>query len=141
MRLSSALRAPVRVVDTNVLVRALVRDDAAQSPRAEGLLQAGTLYVPVSLVLELNWILRSRYGFTLRRIARALQLLVALANVPVGEREAVLTAAARSAKGWDFAGALHHALSAGCSNFVTLDATLARQAARSDICTPPVTRL
>lgn len=131
----------MRAVDTNVLVRALVRDDAAQSPRAETLLQAGTLYLPVCVVLELNWILRSQYGFTSRRIARALQLLVALANVTVGERQAVLTAAVRSAKGWDFADALHHALSAGCSDFVTLDATLARQAARSDICTPPVTRL
>ena len=131
----------MRAVDTNVLVRALVRDDAAQSPRAETLLQACTLYLPVCVVLELSWILRSQYGFTSRRIARALQLLVALANAAVGERQAVLTAAVRSAKGWDFADALHHALSAGCSDFVTLDATLARQAARSDICTPPVTRL
>ena len=131
----------MRAVDTNVLVRALVRDDAAQSPRTEGLLQTGTLYVPVSVVLELNWLPRSRDGFTSRRIARALRLLVALANVTVGERQAVLTAAARSANGWDFADALHHALSAGCSDFLALDATLARRAARSDICTPPVTRL
>jgi predicted nucleic-acid-binding protein len=131
----------MRAVDTNVLVRALVRDDVAQSPRAEALLREGTLYVPITVVLELEWVLRSRYGFTPRRIAQALQLLVALANVTVGERDAVLAAAARAAAGWDFADALHHALSAGCDDFVTLDTTLARQAARVEALSPPVVRL
>ena len=131
----------MRAVDTNVLVRALVRDDPAQSPVAEALLREGALYLPVTVVLELEWVLRSRYGFTARRVAQALHLLVALANVTVGERDAVLAAAGRSAQGWDFADALHHALSAGCTDFVTLDATLVRQAARSASCSPPVTKL
>ena len=131
----------MRSVDTNVLVRALVRDDPAQSPRAEALLLEAALYVPVTVVLELEWVLRSRYGFTAARVAQALQLLVALPNVTVGEREAVLAAAPRSARGWDFADALHHALSAGCTDFVTLDTTLTRQAARIADLSPPVVRL
>jgi predicted nucleic-acid-binding protein len=131
----------MRAVDTNVLVRALVRDDAGQSPRAEALLREAALYVPVTVVLELEWVLRSRYGFTPRRVAQALQLLAALANVTVGEREAVLAAAARAAQGSDFADALHHALSAGCADFVTLDTTLTRQAARAGALSPPIVKL
>jgi predicted nucleic-acid-binding protein len=131
----------MRSVDTNVLVRALVRDDPVQSPRAEALLREAALYVPVTVVLELEWVLRSRYAFTPRRVARAMQLLVAIPNLTVGERDAVLAAAARSASGWDFADALHHALSVGCEDFVTLDHTLARQAVRAEDLSPPVTRL
>jgi hypothetical protein len=48
----------------------------------------------------------------------------------LGERTAVLAAAEKSARGWDFADALHHALSVGCDDFVTLDASLAKRAAR-----------
>lgn len=131
----------MRAIDTNVLVRALVRDDPAQSPRAEALLRDGQLYVPVTVVLELEWVLRSRYGFSPRRVAQALQLLAALPGVTLGERDAVLAAAALAAQGWDFADALHHALSAGCAAFITLDATLVRQAARIEGLSPPITRL
>ena len=42
-----------------------------------------------------------------------------------------LAAAFKSAQGWDFAVALHHALSDGCDDFVTLDADLVKRSARS----------
>ena len=48
----------------------------------------------------------------------------------LGERAAVLVAAAKSAQGWDFADALHHALSEGCDDFVTLDADLVKRSVR-----------
>ena len=132
----------MRAIDTNVLVRALVRDDPAQSARAEQLLAAEeVLYVPVTVVLELEWVLRSRYGYPPRLVARALQGLAALGNVVLGERAAVVAAAAQVAQGWDFADALHHALSAGCADFVTLDTTLKRLAARGTLVTPAVTQL
>ncbi len=54
----------------------------------------------------------------------------ALGNVVVGERKAVLSAASRAAQGWDFAEALHLALSQGCDDFTTLDAELVKRAAR-----------
>ena len=69
----------------------------------------------------------------------------ALGNVVVGERAAVLAAAARAAQGWDFAAALHHALSHGCEDFCTLDADLVKTAARATTggatVTPVVTKL
>lgn len=55
-------------LDTNVLARFIVQDDPAQCAAAKRLIsrsvQAGhTLFVPVTVVLELEWVLRSRYGF------------------------------------------------------------------------------
>lgn len=122
----------MRAIDTNVLVRALVRDDDAQSSRAEALLTSGEkLYIPITVILECEWVLRSRYGFSPKLIAEAIVGITALANTVVGERAAVLLAAAKAEQGWDFADALHHALSIGCEDFVTLDAALVKRSANA----------
>ena len=122
----------MRAIDTNVLVRALVRDDTTQSARAEALLSEHKVFIPVTVMLELEWVLRSRYVFRPKVVAQAISGIAALGNVVLGERAAVLAAAAKSAQGWDFADALHHALSEGCDDFVTLDADLVKRSARSE---------
>jgi predicted nucleic-acid-binding protein len=55
-------------VDTNVLVRWLVGDDDRQTARAQRLFESAranqtTLFVPGTVMLELEWVLRSRYRF------------------------------------------------------------------------------
>jgi len=55
-------------LDTNVLVRWLLEDDEEQAARAQQLFQVvqtnqATLFVPCTVVLELEWVLRSRYHF------------------------------------------------------------------------------
>lgn len=121
----------MRAVDTNLLVRALVRDDAAQSAAAEAVLANEPVFIPVTVMLELEWVLRSRYGFEPNKLSQAFTLLCALPNATVGEAAAVRQAAARLAKGWDFADALHHALSEGCADFLSFDDSLVKRAARS----------
>lgn len=121
----------MRAVDTNVLVRALVRDDAAQAAKAEEILARDEVFVPVTVMLEMEWVLRSRYGFTAERVAQALAMLCAMPKVFVGEADAVRQAAARVAKGWDFADALHHALSQGCEDFLSFDEQLVKRSART----------
>lgn len=128
----------MRAVDTNVLVRALVQDDAAQGRRAQACLSAQPVFIPVTVILELEWVLRSRYGYSPRAIAEAMEKLAILENAVVGEQAAVIAAAGKMRQGWDFAGALHHALAAGCDDFATFDATLARRAGRDDSTAPPV---
>jgi predicted nucleic-acid-binding protein len=121
----------MRALDTNVLVRALVRDDAEQAAKAEEILTRDEVFVPVTVMLELEWVLRSRYGFTAEKVAQALALLCAMPRVSVGEADAVRQAAARVAKGWDFADALHHALSQGCEDFLSFDEQLIKRSARA----------
>ena len=135
----------MRAIDTNVLVRAIVNDDTAQSARAVALLTKADVYLPVTVMLELEWVLRSRYAFAPKVIAQAIAKITALGNVVVGEQAAVLSAANRAAQGWDFADALHLALSEGCADFTTLDADLAKRAAREVVggnkARPVVTKL
>ena len=62
-------------LDTNVLVRFLVGDDARQGALARSLIERWTdraepLFVPLTVTLELEWVLRARYGFA-RDIIRA----------------------------------------------------------------------
>ncbi|HEY5566244.1 MAG TPA: type II toxin-antitoxin system VapC family toxin [Gammaproteobacteria bacterium] len=129
----------MRAVDTNVLVRALVQDDPAQGRRALACLEDQPVYVPVTVILELEWVLRSRYGFSSRTIADAIEKIAILENTVVGEQDAVVAAASKLRSGWDFADALHHALAAGCDEFATFDTTLAKRANRDAATTPPIT--
>ena len=50
----------MRALDTNVLVRALVHDDPVQGRRAEVCLNAQPVYVPVTVILELESIASDR---------------------------------------------------------------------------------
>lgn len=128
----------MRAVDTNVLVRALIQDEPAQALRARELLAGTAIYIPVTVILELEWVLRSRYGYAPATIAQALEMLATLENAVVGEQEAVVAAARKIRRGWDFADALHHALSIGCEDFATFDVSLARRARRDASISPPV---
>lgn len=128
----------MRALDTNVLVRALVQDDAAQCRRAQAILGAQPVYIPITVILELEWVLRSRYRYSPKAIADAMEKLAILENTVVGEQAAVVAAATKMRQGWDFADALHHALAAGCEDFVTFDTHLARRAGRDDSTAPPV---
>jgi predicted nucleic-acid-binding protein len=109
--------------------------------RAEALISEHEIFVPVTVILELEWVLRSRYAFAPKLVAQALEKIASLGNVVVGERAAVRTAAARVLQGWDFADALHHALSEGCKDFATLDTDLVRRAARGSKVVPVVTKI
>lgn len=68
-------------LDTNILVRLLVQDDPRQTAAVRQLLaqsiqNAETLFVPVTVSLELEWVLRARYGFAKADIVHALSTLL-----------------------------------------------------------------
>ena len=68
-------------LDTNVLVRFLVRDDAHQFARARRLIEreeenAEDLLVSLIVLVETEWVLRSRYGLPKEEIIAAILLLL-----------------------------------------------------------------
>lgn len=68
-------------LDTNVLVRLLVKDDQRQYAQSLSLIREASkqdemLYVPVTVVLELEWVLRSVYGMDKPAILGALVALL-----------------------------------------------------------------
>src|SRR5450755_4264421 len=69
-------------VDTNVLVRAAVRDAAEQTVVATRIMaRAEILVIAPSSLCELAWVLRSVYGYRASRIAEAIRGLLAAENV------------------------------------------------------------
>lgn len=72
------------VVDTNVLVRAAVRDDAAQARvAAKVLTQAELVAVALPCLCEFVWVLRKVYSLQTEDIAAAIRALLAADNVQV----------------------------------------------------------
>lgn len=90
-------------VDTNVLVRAVVRDDVAQAETAIRVLtEATVIAVALPCLCELVWVLRRVYGFQPTDIARAIRALLATSNVQVN-RPATEVGLAVLEAGGDFA--------------------------------------
>lgn len=86
-------------LDTNVLVRYLVRDDERQAESARALLESLTTercgYVCREVVVELVWVLERAYGVSRERIATILQELVATEGLVVEASDDVARAAFR----------------------------------------------
>ncbi len=72
------------VVDTNVLVRAVVRDDPAQARAAAKILtDADVIAVALPCLCEFVWVLRRVYNLGTEDIAGAVRALIAASNVQV----------------------------------------------------------
>jgi predicted nucleic-acid-binding protein len=116
-------------LDTNIIVRYLMQDDAAMSARAtqifDTMLSAETPgFISIVAVAEVVWTLRSSYRIDRVRIANALESLLASSDLVVEREQDVFVAmlALRRGEG-DFADALIGALGtrAGCSHTLTFD--------------------
>ena len=71
-------------VDTNILVRAVVRDDEKQARAAARLLKsAEVIAVPLPCLCEFVWVLSSVYSFTQDEISEAIHALINAENVAV----------------------------------------------------------
>ena len=122
----------MRALDTNVLARFFVDDAddaqaAKQRPAAIAAL-AGRSFVSVTVLLELEWVLRGFYELRTRDISRVLRALASIEHITLEDRGAVLVAVDAFDKGLDFADALHLARSSRASGFATFDQRLAKRA-------------
>jgi len=121
-------------LDTNVLVRWLVADDDAQVARVQALLESGltagqTYFVPITVLLELEWVLRSRYRMDKAAILEAFVGLLESQELEIQAEPAVEQALHLYRQGLaDFADCLHAGLcaAAGRAPLLTFDTQAAR---------------
>ena len=109
--------------DTNVLVRAVVRDDEKQAQAAAAILsEASLVAVSTTTLCEFVWVLRKLYRFERSEIAEALSALIDAANVEV-EMAAVEAGLAMLEAGGDFADGVmaFEGQRLGSENFVSFD--------------------
>lgn len=134
----------MRSLDTNVLARFFVDDaddlQAAKQRPAAVLALSARAFVGVTVLLELEWVMRGFYALPRADIARSFRALLGIEHVVVEDRDAVWVALEAFDAGLDFADALHLARSvrnsAQASTFATFDKALARRAKRLALSPP-----
>lgn len=124
-------------LDTNILVRLITDDDEDQAARAEALIKSEQVFVPLTVFLEAEWVLRQRLGFGPERVVTALLAFADIPTVSLEERSRVLDALRWAAAGMDFADALHLASSSECRGMASFDRRFKKRAARVGA-SPPV---
>lgn len=120
----------MHAVDTNIIVRFLTGDDPIQAAKARALIGHEPVFVPRTVLLEVEWVLRGVYGMPPAQVIAGLRALAGLPGVSIEDAPFVAKAMVWAEAGMDFADALHVAASAACDGFVTFDKQLARLGAR-----------
>lgn len=123
----------MRAVDTNVFVRLLIDDKSGQMEKARALLSSEAVFVPMTVILEAAWVLRSRYGRSNREAAEDIRDVVSLTTVNVERPERLTRALGWIDAGMDFADALHLAAAQEHDGLVTFDKEFARVARREGV--------
>lgn len=81
----------MRAVDTNLLVRLLVRDDAAQVAAAESFIENGA-WVSHLVLAETLWVLDAVYERKPKQIARAIELLLSHTQLTLQDADVIVSA-------------------------------------------------
>jgi predicted nucleic-acid-binding protein len=123
-------------LDTNVLVRWLVEDDRKQTARVQTLFESArkgrfVLFVPSTVTLELEWVLRSRYQFEKSTVLTAFNALLEAQEIEFQDEAALERALDQYRSGAaEFADCLHSGLSRAADRapLLTFDAKAARLA-------------
>ena len=80
-------------VDTNVLARYLLRDDAAQAARAaQELERDDRFFIGIIVLCELVWVLETGYNVKRSEIAAAIEKILATAQFEVEDKDLALSA-------------------------------------------------
>ena len=116
-------------LDTNVLVRYLAQDDAAQSARATRLIERELSerapgLIGLVVLVETCWVLKRLYGATAVELRETVRDLLDTRQFVIEQRTVVLRAVARLGDGaGDLSDALiaEGAAEAGCARTVTFD--------------------
>ena len=115
-------------LDTNVLVRYIMQDDAKQAPLANRLVESLSAespgFVPLVALVELNWVLASAYGLDSEQIVQALEGLLRTREIVVEKAETVWKALRMFQRTQaDLADCLieRSAAAAGCARTMTFD--------------------
>ncbi len=122
-------------LDTNVLVRYIMQDDAKQSLKASKLIESLTPeapgFVATVAVVELAWVLSTSYGLSRLQVAQAFETLLRTKELVVERADQVIKALrVFKSTSADFADCLieRSAAGAGCDRTMTFDIAAAKVA-------------
>ncbi len=122
----------MKAIDTNILARFFIDDPddeqaAKQRPKAIEILQQPA-YIPITVILEFEWVMRGFYKLDRADILQVYRMLLGFAHVEVEDHARVMHALDYYEQGLDFADSLHAIRSQDYQAFVTFDAKFAKKA-------------
>lgn len=108
-------------IDTNVLVRLLVNDNPAQSKASQKVFASEDIFIPDTVLLETEWVLRAAFDLSPADICTAFRRICGLHNVTVSDGQMIAQVIDWHEAGFDFADAFHLALSKEQDSLKTFD--------------------
>ena len=86
-------------IDANIIVRFLANDDRRQGHRARALIEVEDAFIPTSVLLESEWVLRSAYKLSRRNVFEKLGAFLNLPRVVVQDRAVAFSRRRRGRSG------------------------------------------
>ncbi len=120
-------------LDTNVVMRLMVGDDAAQARAAEKLVASEPCTVFPTVLMECEWVLRGCYALDAPTINACLRSFLALEHISAADPVLTQRALDAYSAGLDFADALHAAQCPDGERFFTFDKVFARRAPKAGL--------
>jgi len=96
-----------KALDTNVVVRLFVDDGSKEVTIAREVFKRETVEIPLTVILEFEWVLRSVYKFKPPAICNALTALLGVESVFIQHEDLVAQATEAHRAGVPFADAIH----------------------------------
>jgi predicted nucleic-acid-binding protein len=124
-------------IDTNIVVRLLVNDDHSQTAKASVLFTRNKIFIPKTVVMETEWVLRGVYNIERGKISSALKALFSLEQVVIEDETVLFEALDLHKQGMDLADAIHLVSSRRAHSFATFDVKL-RASAKKQLLKPTV---
>jgi predicted nucleic-acid-binding protein len=119
----------MRAIDTNVVIRLIIRDDLRQAGAADAFVADGA-WVSLVALAETAWVIRSVYGLSAPETAKAIELLLQHRNLAIQDPDVVIAALAhfrsRPALGFSDCLMVEIARKAGHSPLGTFDRALSK---------------
>ncbi len=92
----------MQAIDTNVIVRYLVADDPGQYEIAANVIEGGPVFVPLTVLLETEWVLRDVYEIANQDVVRQLLAFSQLPGVTLEGGDRAQRAFSWAETGMDF---------------------------------------
>jgi len=125
----------VIAVDTNTIIRFLVNDDPKQYKKVYSIFNTQEVFIPDTVILETEWVLRYAYEFSPKEICDSLTKLFGLKNIHLSNSTSISQAIDWHRKGLDFSDALHLTQCQQYKKLYTFDKAFASKAKKQSNCT------
>ncbi len=94
-------------IDTNIIIRFVTHDDEQQYKKSFTIFKTKEIFIPDTVILETEWVLRYAYKFSPEEICDAFISLFGLKNVHLSNPTFIAQAIQWYKLGLDFSDALH----------------------------------